>query len=61
MNTKRWGMALLIGGGVILVGGYLLAVFFDAPFILFFVASVGMISSGAETIRRARRPAAPSN
>jgi hypothetical protein len=61
MNTKRWGIVLVIGGWVALIGGYLLAVFLDVPFIPFLVSGIAMTASGWETIRRARRAAAPSN
>ena len=61
MNTKRWGITVLIGGSVVLIGGYLLAVFSDVAFIPFLVSGIAMVASGAETIRRARSPEAPSN
>jgi uncharacterized membrane protein HdeD (DUF308 family) len=54
MNTKRWGMGLLIAAGVVLVGGYLLAVLADVTFIPFLAIGLAWIVAGAATIRRAQ-------
>jgi hypothetical protein len=61
MNSKRWGIGLLIAAGVVLVSGYLLAVFADVTFIPFLAIGLGWIVAGATTLRRAQRIAASPN
>jgi hypothetical protein len=57
MNTKRWGMGLLIAASVVLVGGYLLAVFADVTFIPFL--AIGLVGSWLvrrQSVERRARP-----
>jgi hypothetical protein len=55
-TTRGRGWAMLATGWVVLLVGYLLAVFAHVSFfVLFLVTGFGLIWSGAEKVRQARQ------
>jgi uncharacterized membrane protein HdeD (DUF308 family) len=55
-TSRSRGWLMVVAGALVLLIGYLLAVFAHVSFfVLFFVTGFGLIWSGAESVRRGRQ------